>query len=104
MAVAIGTVTQVRFMGGAIGLAVVTSILNSHVRSHLSQTLTPEELSALLKSTTVISTFPSEVAIMARSVLGQGYNNQIKALIGTAVAQFPAALLMWKREQIRVSK
>lgn len=49
-AVALGSVAQFRIMGGAVGLAVVTTVFNGHVRPALAGLLGREQAEALLKS------------------------------------------------------
>ena len=97
-----GAVAQFRLMGGAIGAAIATSVLNSFVKSELSSVLSQEQLAAVLDSTGAIGGLPSPVVGTVRSVFGQGYNLQMKILAGFAAAQVPSALLMWRKEQIRI--
>lgn len=101
--VAMGCIVQFRFMGGAIGLAVANSIMNSWLKSKLSPILPAEELSALLETTTTISMFPPDLQKAVRIIFAKGYNLQMKAVLGFAVAQFPATLLMWTRKPLSVN-
>ncbi|KAI9842654.1 MAG: hypothetical protein M1837_007021 [Sclerophora amabilis] len=100
--VAMGAVVQFRVMGGAIGLAIVTSVMNSFVKSRLAEILSADQIEAFLQSISMIGTLPPALAEMVRSVLGEGYNLQMKVLIGFAAAQIPAILLMWQKKQILV--
>ena len=89
-------------MGGAIGLAIVTSVLNSHVQSGLPDFLTQDQVNMLLQRSGTIVEFPPQVQEMIKLVFAQGYNNQMKVLIGFAAAQIPGSLIMWQKKQIVV--
>ena len=89
-------------MGGAIGLAIVTSVLNSHVQSILPGFLSQSQIDMLLQRSGTITQFPPHVQEMVKLVFAQGYNNQMKVLIGFAAAQIPGSLIMWQKKQIIV--
>ena len=102
LAVASGAIVQFRMMGGAIGLAIVTSYMNSWLTSGLSPILSPDQLGTLLESTDSINTFQPELQTAVRTVFAQGFNEQFKIVIAFTVAQFPATLLLWQKKGIRV--
>jgi hypothetical protein len=87
-------------MGAAIGVAMVTCILNSYVATHLSNILTPEQAQAVLQSSSAINSLPVELRHQVRIVFAEAYNLQLKVLIAFSAAQIPAALLMWQKKQI----
>lgn len=89
-------------MGGAIGLAIVTNVLNSYIKSHLSGLLTPEEISALLRTTQAFTALSPEIAEAVKTVFASGYNLQMSVLVGFSAAQIPVALIMWQKKQIIV--
>jgi hypothetical protein len=89
-------------LGGAIGLAIAANVMNSWLKSHLSQTLTPSQLAALLESTDTLAALPASVQNIVRLVFAQGYTLQMKIVTGVAALQFPAILMMWKRKQLEV--
>ncbi|MCJ1380726.1 hypothetical protein MMC17_003834 [Xylographa soralifera] len=97
LAVATGAIIQFRFLGGAIGLAIASSVLNSYIKSHSENILSPGDLAALLQSTDVLVTFAPDVRASLQDVFAQGYNLQYKIIAGIAAAQFPAAVLMWRK-------
>ncbi|KAI0861409.1 MFS multidrug transporter-like protein [Xylaria cubensis] len=101
-AVALGTITQFRVMGGAIGLAIVTAVFNSLVRSQLGEQISSTDLSTLLTSPATITTFPPDVQETIRVTFADGYALQAKVLAGLAAGQIPASLLMWQAKQIVV--
>lgn len=95
LATATGAMIQFRQMGGAIGLTIGSSLLNSYLKSHLAPPLlTTEQLDSLLLSTAVISKFESELQTAVKGVFASGYNLQMKVVTGFAAAQFPALLMM----------
>lgn len=89
-------------MGGAIGLGIVTSVLNGYVRSHLGHFLSPDQVRTLLQSNAAILALSPDQQEMTRVVFGRGYNLQMKILIGLAAAQLPGSLVMWQKKQILV--
>lgn len=97
-AVATAAVIQFRLMGGAIGLAIVTTVFNGVVRPRLEHLLSLAQLGALLRSTAVIENFQPELQYMVRSILAEGFNVQMRIMIGFGAAQIPAALLMWRKK------
>ena len=90
-----GAITQFRIMGGAIGLAIATNVLNTYVRSHLPETVAPQLVTRLLQSTEEIDVLDPATQAVVRAIFGHGYNLQMKAMIGFAAAQVPASLLVW---------
>ena len=98
-AVALGSVAQFRHMGGVIGLAVVTNILNSFVKPRLSSLLTADQVDSLSQASAVVDTFEPALRNQIRSIFSSGYNIQMKILIGSAAAQVLAALLVWQKKQ-----
>lgn len=85
---------QFRTMGGAIGLAIATSVLNSYVRSHLAQMLPADQISLLFRTTDAFAALPPELEDSVRAIFAHGYNLQIYVILGFAAAQLPVSLLM----------
>jgi hypothetical protein len=100
LAVAMGAIAQMRTMGGCIGLAIVTAVHNSYLRSHLGQFLGSSTVEALLKSTQAISTLAVSTQAMVRGVEAASYNLQMKILAGFAGGQLLATIMMWQKDQI----
>lgn len=97
-AVATAAVIQFRLMGGAIGLAIVTTVFNGIVRPKLEHTLSITQLGALLHSTAVIESFQPDLQSRVRNIFANGFNSQMRIMIGFGAAQIPAALLLWRRK------
>ncbi len=89
-------------MGGAIGLAIVTSVLNSFVHSRLSDFLSADQVDSLLQTSVAMDSLQPEQQVRVRTIFGQGYDVQMRILIGLAAAQLPGSLLMWQKNQIVV--
>ena len=99
-----GAVVQFRVMGGAVGLAIVTCVMNSWTESALSPLLASDQLAAILQTTAAINALqPADLQTAVRTLLGNGYIIQMRIMIGFAVAQFPATLLVWQTKQIRIT-
>ncbi|KAM0163278.1 hypothetical protein ACHAQE_003392 [Botrytis cinerea] len=102
LSTASGAYYEFRIMGGAIGLAIATSIFNNYIRNHLHDVLPPDTLELLLQSTFIIDSFPPDLRAHIARVLAEGYNLQMKVTTGFAVAQTFTLALLWKRKQITV--
>ncbi|KNG88688.1 hypothetical protein ANOM_003111 [Aspergillus nomiae NRRL 13137] len=101
-AVAMGAVAQFRIMGGSIFLAIVTSISNGFIRSHLRGLLDDEQLHSVLDSAAALPILPPAAQTMVRMVFSESYNLQMKILTGCAGGQVLASFLMWQKEQVIV--
>ncbi|GAB1210878.1 hypothetical protein APSETT445_009678 [Aspergillus pseudonomiae] len=101
-AVAMGAVAQFRIMGGSIFLAIVTSVSNEFIQSHLRGLLDDSQLHSVLHSAAAVPMLPPEAQMMVRTVFSESYNLQMKILAGCAGGQALASLLMWQKEQVIV--
>ena len=90
-----GAVVQFRIMGGAVGLAIVTTTLNSYMSSHLSVLIPMQQLQAVLRSVDAINKLSPTLQSHIRAALGYCYNLQMRVMIGFGAAQIPASLLFW---------
>jgi hypothetical protein len=97
-----GSIAQFRVLGGAIGLAIVTTVLNGFVRPRLAAYMSREQIDVLLQSAEAVTTFTPATQTMIRNTFAEGYNLQMKILAGLAAAQIPGSILMWQRKQIVV--
>jgi hypothetical protein len=88
-------VAQFRVLGGLIGLAIAASISTPYIRSHIGQNLPPNLTQAILEKTGAIHLLPERSRIRVQEIFGEGYNIQMKLLIGFAAAQMPTTVLMW---------
>ncbi|CAH0033861.1 unnamed protein product [Clonostachys rhizophaga] len=96
-AVGMGAATQFRMMGGAIVLALSTSVFNSHVLPALDELGLSGSSRNLPQTIALIE--KTDVLASLRSSLSEGYNRQMYVLCASAAAQALAALLVLKRKQ-----
>ncbi|KAL9078059.1 MAG: hypothetical protein Q9157_003027 [Trypethelium eluteriae] len=99
---AIGTsaIVQFRFMGGAIGLSIVTTVMNSYVQSHLREFLAPAQVHSLLETTGTLSTLSPDLRNFIQTTFASGYNAQMRVVIGLSGGQLLLACLLWRKPQI----
>ena len=97
-----GASNQFRSLGGVIGLAVATNVLSSYVKSKLRSRLTPEQLDSLLQAFANTNSLPVELQKAIQVAYSDGYNLQMKILIGFGCAQILVLALMWERPMRRV--
>ena len=98
-----GAITQFRAFGGVVGLAVATNALNSLINSRLSSVLTADQLASLLESVQTVATLPPSLQGTVRSAFADGYNLQMRIMIGFSAAQVLALALMLERNARRVA-
>lgn len=96
LAISSGALLQFRVFGGALGLALASAIMNSHLTSHLSLAFGPEYLAAVLQSTGAIKGFPVDVQRLVLETFAEGYNLQMKMLAGFAGLQVLCVGLLWR--------
>jgi hypothetical protein len=99
LAVATGALIQFRFLGGAIGLSIASSIMNSMLKSNLKGILPPEVLEHLLNDVGFIKSLGVDVQEIVREVFAKIYRKQFQVMIGFAAVQIPATALMLKKEK-----
>ncbi|KAJ5082628.1 hypothetical protein N7532_011671 [Penicillium argentinense] len=96
LTIATGFVVQVRLLGGAIGLAIASNILNGRLAHHLRGILTPHELHLFLENVESIKAVSSHLQDEVKDVFAASYSTQLRVMIGFAAAQLPAVLLLIK--------
>ncbi|XXH01648.1 hypothetical protein Hte_008008 [Hypoxylon texense] len=96
-AVAMGAGSQFRMMGGAMVLAISTSVFNTYARPILQTLLGVSDTDVLIQ---VLGTLPQALQEEVRYTLAEGYNRQVLVLCVSAALQVPASLLMWKKKQV----
>ncbi|RDL41698.1 uncharacterized protein BP5553_01677 [Venustampulla echinocandica] len=101
LAVATAAINQFRFLGGSVGLAIVSSAMYSWTRTRFLGILAPDKVEILEQTTQFISEFSPEVQEKIRVIFAGGFNLQMKILIGLAALQFVATGLMWNKRPIR---
>ncbi|ORY17866.1 putative multidrug resistance protein fnx1 [Clohesyomyces aquaticus] len=94
---------QFRILGGAIALATVTAAMNSTIKPELAALVSQEELAHLLRTTTAIHILEQPIRMYVQMIFMDGYNLQLKILVGFAAAEIPATCLIWQRDQVRIA-
>ncbi|KAI1455383.1 putative efflux pump antibiotic resistance protein [Annulohypoxylon moriforme] len=102
IAVATGAIVQLRFLGGAIGVAITSAYMNSYLKSSLANILSPDTLSAILQDTSVIKGLTPQLQEDVKRTFAHGYATQIRILIGFTAAQLLSIGLIWRKKQIKV--
>lgn len=97
-AVGMGAATQFRMMGGAVFLAVATSIFNDYVLPRLAE-LGILDTDARINEAGASAQMIEENSEI-REVFAEGYRRQMLVLCAVSAAQVPAALLLWKKKQV----
>ena len=101
-AVAMGAITQIRVLGGTIGLAVCTVVLNNHMRHSLRSVLSPQQVTGILQSVSSISDLDATTGKAVRRVYAEGYKQQMRIMTYISAAVFLVSLLIWERRPRRV--
>jgi hypothetical protein len=102
MPVMIGAVTQVRVLGGTIGLAISTVVLNSYVKSALAAQLNSEEIAGISQSLSAIRKLTMEQQLFVRKTFAEGYNRQTRITVVFSAAVVLSCLLMVERRPRRL--
>lgn len=102
IAIGTGAVAQFRVLGGITGLSIVTCVSTPSIRRDLSHLLSASQVNTLLDRTEVLGVLPDAIKPAIRRVFGDGYNLQMTIMIGFAVAQIPATLMMWRKKPMVV--
>ena len=85
---------QFRYLGGAVGLGIVTSVFNNNVKHQVASFLAPDDVSRLLESTQMIHLLPESSQLEVQKIFGESFSLQWKTLLGFVCAQIPTALMM----------
>ena len=98
VAVAGGSLIQFGFLGGVIGLAIVSNVSNSRIKHGLIDLLTPVEMNALDRDITILNTLATDLKDKVLHVFAREYNYQNKIMIAFAAAQVLAVAMVWNRK------
>lgn len=85
-----------------MAFAIATSVINSYIKTHLAPILSPAQIKHLLQTTEAFQTLSPALADTVKTVFAEGYNLQMRIMIGFSAAQIPATLAMWQKKQIIV--
>ncbi|MCJ1358941.1 MAG: hypothetical protein MMC33_008941 [Icmadophila ericetorum] len=102
VAVAMGTIAQARMLGGTIGLAICTTILNSRIESDLSSILSPAQLAGLLQSSRVLQELEPQQRDIAKRVYEDSFDQQMRVLVAFGAATLLSSLIMLEKKPRRM--
>jgi hypothetical protein len=95
-----GAVTQVRVLGGTIGLTISTVVLNSHVKSALSSQLTPDQIAGIAGSLSELGKLSKENQVFVRQTFAERYDPQTRiTLLFTAAVLLTFGLMVERRSR-----
>lgn len=97
LAVTMGAITQVRVLGGVVGIAIAQVVVSSTIRSDLPSILNPDQVEALLESAGSIATLEPSQAAEVRRVYGHAYNLQTRMVMYFAIASLVVCLIGFRR-------
>jgi hypothetical protein len=101
-----GAATQIRVLGGTIGLAVCSAILSNYVASQTSGVLDPNQQTALLESFQNIRGLPVELQVHIRQIYAAGYSQQMRAMLYFCIASLVSLALIveWPSRRLQTSE
>ncbi|KAF2177057.1 MFS general substrate transporter, partial [Zopfia rhizophila CBS 207.26] len=100
LAVANGAIVQLRFLGGALALAITTCAASPSLQRKLLGVLNVQETDMFLDRTeTIVRLSPAKQAVV-REINGEYYNLQMTIMIGFAVASVLASVMQWQKKPI----
>ncbi|KAK0667281.1 multidrug resistance protein 3 [Cercophora samala] len=103
LAIGAAAPVQLRFLGSATVISIVTAVGNSWLRDSLSQSLQPTQIQAIFQSSAAIGKLPLELETIVRARFVESFNLQMRIVIGFAVAGVLTVLLMWQKPQVKVA-
>lgn len=104
VAVALGGVTQMRILGGAIGVAIATSLLSNTVISALANVLPAEIVNRLLQNISSVALLSPRDQVAVQAAFALGYKKQLAMILGFCAAEVLAIGLMWESKPRRLAQ
>ena len=101
-----GAATQIRVLGGTIGLAICSALLSNHISAQTSKFLAPEQQEALLQSFRNIQGLPYETQIRVRQVYAMGYSQQMRVMLYFCIASLLSLVLLaeWPPRRLQTTE
>ena len=94
--------TQFRYMGGALGVAIAHAATYGYIKPRLSSFMSPEQVDGLLNNVQGLSMTSAADQARIEEVLSAGFRLPMSIFAGFAGLQVLCALLTWRKPQIRV--
>ncbi|KAL8335700.1 hypothetical protein RB601_008651 [Gaeumannomyces tritici] len=89
-----GAVTQVRVLGGTIGLAICSTVLNNYLKVHLLSVLDQTQLRDISHSIAAIDQLPKSLQTTVRGTFSDGFNTQNRVCMYFSIAACISSLLI----------
>ncbi|OQE32828.1 hypothetical protein PENFLA_c001G10246 [Penicillium flavigenum] len=96
-AVAQGIVSQVRVLGGSIGIAAANALFRVQSHRELQGILSDEQIGALQTSTKIMNTLNASQAHAVRQAYSDAFSQSMRVCVYMATVAFVAALFTWQR-------
>ncbi|KAI0904128.1 hypothetical protein F4823DRAFT_616014 [Ustulina deusta] len=96
------SVTQIRVLGGTIGLATGSAILVNYIKNSTSKFLTLDQVGAILLSPNNIYSLAPERQSRTRTVFAAAYSQQMRVMLYFSIASLFSLLLLAEKQPRRV--
>lgn len=80
----------------------MTATMENYLKKHLGPLVTAEQLSLLLKTTSVIGQLPPDLRSSVLKVFADGYTLQMKITTGFSALQLLTISMIWKDPHVSV--
>ncbi|CVL02468.1 related to multidrug transporter [Fusarium mangiferae] len=98
LAVTMGSVTQIRVLGGTIGLAVCSALLINHIKREAVKFLTAEQVAQILLSSENIGMLSIETQSRTRVLYADAYSEQMRVMLYFSIASILSLVLLVERQ------
>jgi hypothetical protein len=92
-----GAVTQIRVLGGTIGLAACSALLINHIKREAVKYLSGEQVAKILLSSESIGLLPSEAQARTRVLYADAYSEQMRVMLYFSIAAVLSLVLLIER-------
>ncbi|KAH6685961.1 drug resistance transporter EmrB/QacA subfamily [Plectosphaerella plurivora] len=96
MAVTVGVFTQVRVLGGTIGLAISAAVMNGQISTALRRHLPEEEVATVLSLIGAANDLPDHTRELVRQVFSDAFSVQFKVMLSFCGVLVLAVGLLWE--------
>lgn len=93
---ALGGVTQLRILGGAVGVSIATNLFNHTAKTQLASKLPADMLSYILRDVSAIRSLAPETRSIVFAAFADGYHKQLAMMLGFCAAEIIALMLIWE--------
>lgn len=100
--VTMAAVTQIRVLGGTIGLAACSAVLINHIKEQTATFLIPDQVASILLSSSNIGLLPPQEQTRTRIVFADAYSQQMRLMLYFSIVAMFSLLLLVERRPRRV--